>query len=98
MGATIEQFGSECRAILKTDPGPDGVERVRRRLEDVLVDAEFVARHLGPANTETRKILYEDPELGFASWPTSTSARRRAVPTIMVPPGRSMARPRARRS
>jgi predicted metal-dependent enzyme (double-stranded beta helix superfamily) len=65
MGTTIEQFGSECRAILKADPGPDGVERVRRRLEDVLVDADFVARHLGPDNTEARKILYEDPELGF---------------------------------
>ena len=65
MGITIEQFGSECRAILKADPGPDGVERVRRRLEDVLVDADFVARHLGPDNTETRKILYQDVELGF---------------------------------
>jgi len=65
MGITIEQFGSECQAMLKADPGPDGVERVRRRLEDVLVDAAFVARHLGPENTETRKLLYEDPELGF---------------------------------
>ena len=65
MGITIEQFGSECRAILKADPGPDGVERVRRRLEDVLVDEDFLARHLGPDNSESRKILYEDPELGF---------------------------------
>ena len=65
MGITIEQSGSECQAMLKADPGPDGVERVRRRLEDVLVDAAFVARHLGPENTETRKLLYEDPELGF---------------------------------
>ena len=65
MGISIEQFGSECRAILKADPGPDGVEQVRRRLEDVLVDADFVARHLGPDNTETRKILYQDVELGF---------------------------------
>ena len=41
------------------------MERVRRRLEDVLVDAEFSARHLGPDNTVPRKILYEDADLGF---------------------------------
>jgi predicted metal-dependent enzyme (double-stranded beta helix superfamily) len=65
MSITIEQFGSECRALLAADPGPDGVERVRRRLEDVLVDEDFQARHLGPDNTVPRKILYEDAELGF---------------------------------
>lgn len=65
MGITIEQFASDCRAILKDDPGAGGVERVRRRLEDVLVDPDFVARHLGPDNTESRKLLYEDAELGF---------------------------------
>ena len=65
MGITIEHFGSEIRAVLKADPGPDGVERVRRRLEDVLVDEDFVARHLGPDNTVSQKVLYEDAELGF---------------------------------
>ena len=31
----------------------------------MLVDADFVRRHLGPDNDSSRKLLYEDPELGF---------------------------------
>jgi predicted metal-dependent enzyme (double-stranded beta helix superfamily) len=65
MGYSLEQFASECSSILKADPGPAGREQVRALLEKVLVDADFVAAHLGPDNTEARKVLYEDPDLGF---------------------------------
>lgn len=65
MTQTIEQFGAECRAILKQDSGPDGVEQVRLGLEKVLVDETILATHLGPAADSERDILYEDPELKF---------------------------------
>ncbi|MCG8543588.1 MAG: hypothetical protein MJE12_05195 [Alphaproteobacteria bacterium] len=65
MGYTIDQFAAECREILSADPGPSGREKVRQALEKVLVDADFVSTYLGPDNTSPRKILYEDPDLGF---------------------------------
>ncbi|MCI0546301.1 MAG: hypothetical protein L0027_03355 [Candidatus Rokubacteria bacterium] len=64
MGHTLEQFAAECRQLLKADPGPGGREKVRVLLQDVLVDDAFIARHLGEGVPE-RKILYEDPDLGF---------------------------------
>ncbi len=65
MDETLATFAAECHRILKADPGPAGIEAVRETLEPLLVDAEFVATHLGPENDSNRKILYEDPELGF---------------------------------
>lgn len=65
MSDKIEAFGRECHDILKAEPGPAGLEKVRARLEEILVDPDVIATHLGPDNTENRKVLYEDPELGF---------------------------------
>lgn len=65
MGRILDQFAAECHDILARDTGPDGLEKVRQRLEKVLVNEEFVAEHLGPDEDSPRKILYEDPELGF---------------------------------
>jgi predicted metal-dependent enzyme (double-stranded beta helix superfamily) len=65
MADTLEKFARNCNEILKNDPGPGGRERIRRALETVLKDPSFVSKHLGPDNTEPRKILYEDPEFKF---------------------------------
>ncbi len=65
MDEKLEKFAAECHDILKADSGPSGLEAVREKLEPLLVDAEFVATHLGPDNESKRKVLYEDPELGF---------------------------------
>jgi hypothetical protein len=64
MGMTLEQFAAECRRILQAQPGPDGRRQVCATLQGVLTDETFVARHLGDDVPE-RKILYEDPDLGF---------------------------------
>src|SRR6267143_226267 len=64
MGQSLEQFAAECRRILKDTPGPDGREKVRALVEEVLKDDAFVAKHVGDDVPE-RKILYEDPDLGF---------------------------------
>jgi predicted metal-dependent enzyme (double-stranded beta helix superfamily) len=64
MGYTLDRFASECRRILAEDPGPDGRNKVCALLQEVLRDEDFVARHLDN-NTPERKLLYEDPQLGF---------------------------------
>ena len=64
MGMTLEQFAAECHRILESNPGPDGRAKVCAVVQDVLKDDAFVARHLGDDVPE-RKILYEDPALGF---------------------------------
>ncbi|MBV8090262.1 MAG: hypothetical protein JO139_11935 [Alphaproteobacteria bacterium] len=64
MGYTLEQFSAECRRILAGNPGAEGRKQVCAVVEEVLKDDAFVAAHLGDDVPE-RKILYEDPELGF---------------------------------
>jgi predicted metal-dependent enzyme (double-stranded beta helix superfamily) len=65
MPYTLDQFVSDCRSILKRDPGPAGREEVRTRLERLLSEKEFVAEYCGPQAQRGLKVLYEDPELGF---------------------------------
>ena len=64
MALTLEQFAAECHRILESTPGPDGRKKVSAVVQDVLKDDAFIARHLGDDVPE-RKILYEDPTLGF---------------------------------
>ncbi len=65
MDEKLETFAAQCHDILKADPGPSGLQAVREKLEPLLTDAEFVATYLGPDNDSNRKVLYEDPDLGF---------------------------------
>lgn len=64
MAYTLERFSTECHNILAADPGPKGREKVCAIVREVLKDEEFVKAHLGDDAPE-RKILFEDPELGF---------------------------------
>ena len=64
MAHTLEQFAGACHRILKADPGPGGRQKVAALLQEVLHDDAFIATHLED-NVPERKILYEDPELGF---------------------------------
>jgi predicted metal-dependent enzyme (double-stranded beta helix superfamily) len=65
MSHTIESFSQQCHDILKAEPNPAGREKVRALLSEVLKDDDFVAKHFGPDNTDPRKCLYEDPDMGF---------------------------------
>ena len=64
MGYTLEQFAKECRDALKAEPGPAGRQKVCQIVQQVLKDDAFIAKHLGDETPE-RKVLYEDPDLGF---------------------------------
>jgi predicted metal-dependent enzyme (double-stranded beta helix superfamily) len=64
MVQTVEQFAAACREALAADPGPAGREKVCALVREVLQDKEFVAANIRPDGPE-RKVLYEDPDLGF---------------------------------
>ena len=64
MSQTLEQFAEKCHRTLTEEPGPAGRKKVCALLEDALKDSAFVDKYLG-SETSDRKILYEDPELGF---------------------------------
>ena len=64
MGITVEQFSADCSRILNAEPGPAGREKVCELLRAALKDESFVASTLTDDVPE-RKILYEDPKLGF---------------------------------
>jgi predicted metal-dependent enzyme (double-stranded beta helix superfamily) len=65
MAHTLEAFAAACHDILMADPGPPGRERVCDLLEQALKDENFVAETLGGDDLPERKIIYQDPDLGF---------------------------------
>lgn len=65
MAYHLDQFIADCRAHLTRDPGPQGREQVRRDLERLLADPDFVRTYCGDDAPRGLKVLYEDPDLGF---------------------------------
>lgn len=65
MSYTLEQLSTDIRAALKADPGTGGKQAVCKLVSKVLRDQDFIAKHLNAADCKPRKVLYEDPELGF---------------------------------
>ena len=64
MPNTIDAFAAQCRDILKAENNPAGRQKVSAALQKVLKDEQFVSTYLTD-DTPERKILYEDPDLGF---------------------------------
>ena len=65
MTYTLEQLAGDIKAALKADPGKGGKQAVCKLVSKVLLDQEFIAKHLNAADCKPGKVLYEDPELGF---------------------------------
>jgi hypothetical protein len=64
MSTALAAYAARCHDILKAEPGPEGRAKVCGVVKDMLADPGFIAEHL-PADGPERKILYQDPELGF---------------------------------
>ncbi len=60
----LATFAAQCRAILERDNNPAGRARVAALLKEALKDPAFVDAQFDAASPE-RKIVYEDPDLGF---------------------------------
>src|SRR5258705_6287905 len=65
MAYTLEQLSDDIRKALKTDSGVTGKQAICGLVSKVLMDKDFVAEHLTADQCRPRKVLYEDPELGF---------------------------------
>jgi hypothetical protein len=61
----LDQFISDCRSVLSRDPGPKGREEVRKNLERLLANADFIREHAGEDAPRGLHVLYEDAGLGF---------------------------------
>ncbi len=80
MAYTLTEFAADCRAALQADAGPGGREAVRQHLMRALKDEAFVAEHIPPEADAERKILYEDPDLGFCICAHAYRDARRGQP------------------
>lgn len=65
MPYTLDRLSTDIRNALKADPGIGGKRAVAKLVSNALRDDAFVATHLTPEQCRPRKVLYEDPELGF---------------------------------
>ena len=65
MAYTLEEFSADCRAALQAEPGPAGRQKVREYVSKACLDEDFKAQYLSDDNAPDRKVLYEDPDLGF---------------------------------
>ncbi len=65
MSYTLEQFAGDCHAALAADSGPGGREVVRQCVARACRDPDFVATWLQADDAPERRVIYEDPELGF---------------------------------
>jgi hypothetical protein len=79
MGQTLEQLSAACHHALAADPGMEGRKKVCGLIQQVLTDKDFVAAYLGDDMPE-RKILYEDPELGFCILAHVNHGARESMP------------------
>jgi predicted metal-dependent enzyme (double-stranded beta helix superfamily) len=64
MAQTLQTFTAKSREILKAENNPAGRSKVAALLAEALKDEDFVAAQFDNSSPE-RKVLYEDPDLGF---------------------------------
>ena len=79
MGRTVAQFAVECRRLLQAEPGPAGRRKVCDLLAQALQDPAFVNEAVDDVTPE-RKVLYEDPDLGFCILGHRYEGARKDVP------------------
>ena len=64
MSLTLTTFAARVRETLQQGNNPAGREQVAALLRDALVDRAFVESLFDDASPE-RKVVYQDPQLGF---------------------------------
>jgi hypothetical protein len=65
MAYTLEQFAADIHTALQADRNDAGREAVRKLVERALADPEFLDKYVPADSDQERRVLYEDPELGF---------------------------------
>lgn len=65
MSYTLEQLAQDVRKALNENPGAAGKTKICEHLSRALLDKDLIAKHVTAEQCKPRKVLYEDPELGF---------------------------------
>lgn len=65
MTYTLDAFCADARTLLKNDASPAGVEQVRKKMELLVRDADFIQQHFHGGMKYGPNRLFVDPELGF---------------------------------
>lgn len=65
MSYTLEEFGRDCVAAVQEQPGAAGRETVRRKLEDLLKDEDFLAAYCGDDAEPGVRPIWVDEETGL---------------------------------
>lgn len=65
MSITLQSFARLAHDILAADHGIAGREKLRLLLQEVLVDQDFIGKHVKD-DLPQHSVLYHDPELNFA--------------------------------
>ena len=65
MTYSLETFASDLKQVLSKGHSPAELEQSCKIVEKALKDDSFVAEYLGDKAEGERKIIYEDPDLGF---------------------------------
>lgn len=66
MAYTLEQLCADIRSTLRADNGAAGRKAVVAHVAKALRDDTFIATHITKDACKPRKVLFEDPDLGFA--------------------------------
>jgi hypothetical protein len=54
-------FLADCRAVLSEERGPQGLEQIGQRLQELVADAKFRSLYFGAAVTAGNRAIHEDP-------------------------------------
>ncbi|HRD77025.1 MAG TPA: hypothetical protein PK264_14030 [Hyphomicrobiaceae bacterium] len=65
MAYTLEALSADIRNVLTADSGDAGKRKICEFVAKALRDKEFVEKHLTAEQCRPRKVLFEDPKLGF---------------------------------
>jgi len=65
MSYTLDQFSADIRSVLTANPGAAGQRQVCEFVSKALQDDTFVEQYLTSDQCRPRKVLFEDPDLGF---------------------------------
>ena len=65
MPYTLEELSRDIRQALTEESGAAGKERICALVSRAALDKEFLAKHVTAEQCKPRKVLYEDPSLGF---------------------------------
>ena len=65
MAYTLDQFCTDARSILKSQPQAAALPKVAERLSELLVNPDFVAETFSDDTPVGKRELFHDPELDF---------------------------------